>query len=180
MTSNLEIQEVSGTSCKTLRLADASSYNPDITPENGVLEVTPPGFGCAVSFSVSPGFNFVLNSSTLRIVPAVTSNDLLDLPDGVYVYRYSIKPNDKLFVEYNSLRECQLLHKFYLSVCQLFDERIRITKREFEEKRRNLIWIKELIDSAKYKVEECNEVHEGLQLYNEANRLLDRKNSCFC
>lgn len=157
-----------------------STYNPDIPITNGVLEVTPPGFSCAVSFPVDQNFNITLNSSTLKIAPAITQAELIDLPDGIYYYKYSIKPNDKLFVEYAALRNCALLQKYYYAICELFTEREKITRREFEEKRRALIWIKELVDASKYKVEECGKEQEGIEMYNEALRLLERKHSCYC
>jgi len=177
--SRLEIQEVAG-SCKVLKLVDLSTYNADIPVANGILEVTPPGFSCAVSFPVDQNFSITLNSSTLKIAPAVRQEDLIDLPDGIYYYKYSIKPNDQLFVEYAALRACSLLQKYYYAVCELFSDRVKITRREFEEKRRALIWIKELVDGAKYKVEECGQEKEGIEMYNEALRLLERKNSCYC
>lgn len=180
MTSKLEIQELVGTSCKVLKLGDASSYNPDIDTTDGVLEVTPPGFSCPVEFAVLPGFSITLNSSTLNIAPAVTSEDLINLPDGVYKYKYSIAPNDQLYVEYSSLRECAILQKYYQEVCKLFASRIRVTPKAFQLMRRNLIWIKELIDAAKYKVEECLEEEAGIELYNEANRLLDHREGSYC
>lgn len=179
MISRLEIQEIPA-SCKTLKLVDNSSYNPAITTTNAILEVTPPGFSCSVAFPVQAGFSIVLNSSTLQIAPAVTTEDLLDLPDGVYYYKYSIQPNNQLFVEYSALRTCQLDQKFYHSVCELFSEREKITRKEFDHKRRNLIWIRELMDAAKYKVEECGHENAGVEMYNEANRLLDRKHNCYC
>lgn len=174
MISRLEIQEIPA-SCKVLKLIDASSYNTDIPVENGLLEVTPPGFSCAVSFTVDQDFSIVINSSNLHIAPAVTQEDLIDLPDGVYHYKYSIKPNDKLFVEYSSMRNCQLLQKYYYEICTLFTERDKITRKEFEHKRKHLIWTKELIDASKYKVEECGDEQAGIDLYNEANRQLDKR-----
>lgn len=179
MVSRLEIQEIPA-SCKVLKLIDASSYNPDITTSNAVLEVTPPGFSCPIAFPVSAGFSITLNSSILQIAPAVTEDQLMNLPDGIYYYKYSVQPNDRLFVEYSALRSCQLSQKFYHAICELFSEREKITRKEFEEKRRNLIWIKELMDAAKYKVDECGEENSGIEMYNEANRLMDRKNSCYC
>lgn len=167
-------------SCKTLKLIDASSYNPDIVTSNAILEVTPPGFSRPVVFPVQAGFSITLNSSTLNILPAVTLDQLIDLPDGIYYYKYSIQPNNQIFVEYSVLRMCQLSQKFYHAVCQLFSEREKITRREFEEKRRNLTWIKELMDAAKYQVEECGHENSAIEMYNEANRLLDRKNNCYC
>lgn len=157
-----------------------SSYNPDIPVENGVLEVTPPGFSCAVSFPVDQNFSITLNSSTLKVAPALQISELIDLPDGIYYYKYSIKPNDQLFVEYAALRTCNILQKYYYAICELFTDRVRITRKEFEDKRRALIWIKELIDGAIYKVQECAQEQDGIEMYNEALRLLDRKNSCYC
>lgn len=158
-----------------LKLVDMSNYNPDIPVANGVLEVTPPGFSCSVSFPVPQDFSITLNSSTLKVAPAVTQADLVDLPDGIYFYKYSIKPNDQLFVEYAALRNCMLLQRYYLAVCELFSDRVKITRREFEDRRRALIWVKELIDGSKYKVEECGEEKEGIEMYNEALRLLDKR-----
>jgi len=151
-----------------------STYNPDIPVQNGIIEVTPPGFSCPVSFPVDQDFSLTLNSSTLKIAPAIRQEDLVDLPDGIYYYKYSIKPNDQLFVEYAALRNCALLQKYYYAICQLFSERPKITRREFEEKRSALIWIKELIDGSRWKVEECGEEKEGIEMYNEALRLLER------
>lgn len=172
--SRLEIQEIPA-SCKVLKLIDASSYNPQIPVSNGVLEVTPPGFNCPVDFTVSKDFSITLNSSTLQIAPAITQEDLIDLPDGVYAYKYSIQPNDQLFVEYKALRNCQLLQKYYYEVCTLFSEREKITRKEWDERRRRLVWIKELLDASKWKVEECGEVEAGIEMYNEAQRQLDKR-----
>lgn len=174
MVSRLEIQEIPA-SCKVLKLTDTSTYNPELEVDNAVLEVTPPGFSCSVAFTVDKGFNIVLNSSTLKIAPAVIQADLIDLPDGIYFYKYSIKPNNQLFVEYSALRQCALLQKYYHEVCILFSEREKVTRKVFEDNRRELIWIKELIDASKYKVEECGQEDAGIEMYNEANRLLDRR-----
>lgn len=174
MISRLEIQEIPA-SCKVLKLIDASTYNTNLPVNNAVLEVTPPGFSCPVAFTVSQNFSITLNSSTLQIAPAITQEDLVDLPDGIYYYKYSIQPNDQLFVEYSYLRNCQLLQKYQYEVCKLFSEREKITRKEFDEKKRKLTWIKELIDASKIKVEECGEQQEGIEMYNEAQRQLDKR-----
>lgn len=174
MVSRLEIQEIPA-SCKTIKLIDTSNYNPQILVSNGVLEVTPPGFSCPVDFSVTKDFSITLNSSTLLIAPAITQADLIDLPDGVYYYKYSIQPNDQLFVEYSSLRNCQLLKKYNYEVCELFSQREKITRKEFEYRRRKLVWIKELIDASKMKVDDFGEQQAGIEMYNEAERQLDKR-----
>jgi hypothetical protein len=180
MITKLSLQEIPSNNCRFLRLADNSWYNPNIPVTNGLLEVTPPGFGCPVVFPVSKLFNTALNSSLLKIAPANTYSQLLPLPDGVYAIKYSIAPNKEMFVEYDLFRNCQLLQRYMKAICDLFAEKCDKTTREFQEARRQLIWIKELIDASKYMVEEMGEPTKGIELYNEASRLLGKINDCGC
>lgn len=180
MISRLALQDVPSTDCRFLRFIDNSFYNPDIPVENGLLEITVPGYDCAVVFNVDPYFNTVLNSTLLQITNTNLDSQLIPLPEGVYKIKYSINPNSKLFVEYEYLRNCQQLSRYTKAVCNLLADRCDLTKKQFEEKRRELIWIKELIDAAKYMVEEMGECKKGLELYNEANNLLGKLNDCLC
>lgn len=160
-----------------MKLVDSSSYNADIQVENGLIEVIPPGFQGPVVFNVEPNFSLILNSSNTKIAPAVSLRDLINLPDGVYRIKYSVKPNTQLFVEYSLLRNCLLMQKFYTSVCELFNDRSKIARKEFESRRAQLLWIKELIDASKYKVDEQADEYGGADMYNEANRLIDKYNA---
>lgn len=161
-----------------MRLCDSSNYNPDIEIDGAVLEVTPPGFSCSVFFELKPRFSIVLNSSNLKIQAAKSRAQLACLPDGVYKIRYSINPNTKLYVEYDLLRNTMQLLAYYKAVCDLYDKRDRITHKLFEQRRTDLMWIRDLVFGAKYKVEECCQAEEGINMYNEANRLLVEFNNC--
>lgn len=177
MISKLLVQEIRTDDCKILRLADNSHYNATITVANGILEVTPPGYDCAVIYNVEQYFNVALNSVTLNLNGGET---LVSLPDGVYSIKYSIKPNNALFVEYDLLRNCKQTQQYINEICKLFKAKCDISHKEFECKRKDLIWIKELIDAAKYKVDECGERKKGLELYNEATALLNALNNKYC
>lgn len=180
MISKLFVQEIKTDDCKILRLADNSFYNPALPVTNGILEVTPPGYDCPVIFNVDQYFNVGLNSTTLKINTGMADSQLGALPDGVYAIKYSIKPNNSLFVEYDMLRNCQQVHQYINEICKLFTAKCDLTKKDFECKRTKLIWIRELIDAAKYKVDECGERKEGLALYNEATNLLKELNKNCC
>lgn len=180
MISRLNIQEIPGNDCKYLRLVDNSYYNPDIAISNEILEITPPGFDCPVIFNVDHHFNTAFNSSLLKTSPTNPNVILTELPDGLYHIKYSINPNLVLYVEHNHFRTCKLQSKYAVSICDLFSKRCELSHKNFEEKRKELIWIKELIDASKYLVEECCDIKSGIELYNEASELLQNINKCYC
>lgn len=177
MNTELEINEIPTGSCMTMRLIDASRYLSTLTVANALLEITPPGFTCPVVFEVEKDFNRTFNSATLEIAASASYNDLVPLPDGVYEIKYSVNPNAKIYVEYSLLRNCRLTKQYSAAICQLFQDRSKICKKEFEDRRRELIWIKELIDASKYMVEELQDPEEGLNLYNEAAKLVSKINA---
>lgn len=163
---------------KTFRLIDDSEYNPKITVTSPTLEITPPGFNYPTVFNVKPYFNMVLNASILNILKVKSNSLLADLPDGIYGIKYSISPSAELFVEYDYFRTVKLREKFSRIMCGLLDKKRDYTVREFEEVKQEILWIDQLIDSSKYKVEICEEPEKGILLYNEASYLLDKYISC--
>ncbi len=179
MISNLEVSIVPTNNCKILKVVDNSIYNPNILVENAILEVTLPGYTCPVIFNVTPGFVLLLNSSSLNIAPASNYAALLPLPEGIYNIKYSIRPNNQLFIEYDYLRNCQQFQRYIVACCAFFDKKCTFCDNDVIKLRKDLNWIKELIDAAKFKVEDCGECGEGLELYNEANTLLLKVNNCF-
>jgi len=163
---------------KTFRLIDESEYNPKIAVSSPTLEITPPGFNSPTIFTVKPYFNMVFNASILNILKVKSIALLADLPDGTYGIKYSISPNTELFVEYDYFRTVKLREKFSRIVCGLLDKKRDYTVKEFEEIKQEILWIDQLIDSSKYKVEICEEPDKGILLYNEASHLLDKYISC--
>lgn len=141
------------------------------------LQITPPGFICAVSFTepdIEPGFcNLVLTACDLELQTQDCDTHPNSLPDGVYVIRYSVAPNEHVYVEYNHLRVTQLLKSYYDAMCEIKD---CCTKPEKETKKllRELADVKMYIEAAKAKVEICHEPDAGMNLYNYAKSLLSK------
>ncbi len=172
--SKLQIQEVPTGDANTMRLVDSSFYNPDLKVESAILEITPPSAQLPVLFNVQAGFSNLYNSSNLKILPAKNYSELVMLPDGIYIIKYSVKPNNKSYVEYNHLRNTSQMLSFNREIYELFSNRAIMSKREFQQRRESLTWIKELIDAAKVLVEDYQRVVDGVGLYNEANTLLTK------
>ena len=95
-----------------LRIEDTSAYNslmPYICP---TLQILVPGYKNCVSFNdevtssplVAQNFIFNLSACNLGVQQANCGNDYDVIPDGIYVIKYSLSPNDKSYVEYNHLR----------------------------------------------------------------------------
>lgn len=168
----LDIQE--SNNLKVFRIQDSSEYNSQIPVECGIVEITVPGFKYSKKFDVKQYFNFALNASLLDIAKVRNYRQLVDLPDGIYNIKYSIKPNQVLNVEYNYFRITKILERYAKVTCEFLDQRSKLTRKDFVEKQKDLFWIKLLIDSSKYKVEECDEIEKGIELYNEASDLLKK------
>lgn len=178
MVSKLQVDYQDSNNPKTFRLVDDSEYNPKIPVINGRLEITPPGFSYSQIFDVKPYFSMALNASILGILKTKSVSLLADLPDGIYHIKYSIAPNAELFVEYDYFRTVKLMDKYSRIVCGLLDKKLDYTVREFDDIKKEILWIHQLIDASKYKVEICDEAEKGLNLYNEAGHILNKYIGC--
>ena len=99
MVSRLNFDIVDTHNFKTLGIVDTSWYNPDITVETPTIEIQVPGY----TYTASPYFMIqalnVYNSNGLGITKASCEEELVDLPDGLWRIRYSICPNNELYIE---------------------------------------------------------------------------------
>lgn len=178
MVSKLSVDYIDSNNPKTFRLIDDSEYNTKITVSSPTLEITPPGFSYPTVFTVEPYFNMVFNASILNILKVKSYKLLADLPDGIYGIKYSITPSAELFVEYDYFRTVKLREKFSRIACGLLDKKRDYTVNEFEDIKKEILWIDQLIDASKYKTEICGEPEKGISLYNEASFLLDKYIHC--
>jgi hypothetical protein len=178
MITSLQVDYIDSNNTKTFRLIDDSQYNPKIEVDCARLEITPPGFKEARIIEVKPYFNTVLNASILGILRVKSYKDLTDLPDGLYKIKYSIAPNEELFVEYDYFRTVKLRDKFSKIACGLLDKKRDYTVTAFEDIKKDILWIDQLIDASKYKIEICCDEEKGIEIYNEANFLLNKYISC--
>jgi hypothetical protein len=97
----------------------------------------------------------------------------INLPDGIYIIRYSVAPNDKVYVEYNILRTTILLSTYYKKLCEL-DVKPCEPSSSKEQLLGEMKYIRTLIDAAKAKIEYCQSPSEGMELYNFAKKKLTK------
>lgn len=157
-----------------LRVVDTSVYNPNINIECPLLEVTLPGFGYAVQLDdtfISSGFAVNLTACDLEVQTEACGSRYDRLPDGIYVLRYSVSPNDVVFVEYNYLRVSKLMNRYQRILCEL-DLSACEPPGDVAKKIELLRQIKTYIEAAKAKVEICHEPKKGMELYTYAKKLL--------
>lgn len=155
---------------KVIRLYDTSIWDDTLTVSSRKLDIIVPGYTSSVTFTVAKGFDNLYNSSNLEI----TSSDLSNLPDGIYVIRltaYNGLESD--WVEYNHLRQVCLLRDYYKALCSLNFYPCDTIDIDLEAKRKELMIIKSYIDAAKAKVEWCMAPNEGIALHNFARKMLD-------
>lgn len=173
MVSQLSLDVLDTKSLKTFRVADSSWYNKKIKIECATLEITPPGVADAVIFNVTKNFSTVFNSSNLKLKRARVYSDLQPLPDGIYKIKYSIRPNEDLWVEYDYMRNDSLLHSYYEEMCKIKLQACPATK-EQTKVLKDLNEIKTYIDQSKIEVEFCGNRKRGVELYDYANKLIGR------
>lgn len=157
-----------------LLIEDTSTYNPDITPTCPNLQITPPGYKTPASIDpLTTGFRLVLNSCTLGISsPGDCSTNLPNIQDGPYYIRYSISPNDKVYVEYWYMRTVKAMNRWNELLCALKIP-CCLPDQEMVYAIQQLYLIRAFIDSAKVTVEECgHNIQEGVNQLRYANALM--------
>lgn len=163
---------------KSLIIKDCSWYNPDINPTNGVIDIKYPTSNKYISIPTGINFTKIINSNTLQITNVNKFENLSDLLDGIWYAKYSICPNNELFVEYTFLRNTKQLIKFYNLYCSLQSE--KCSRKNFKEDLKKINEIKDMIDASKY-LAECGKYKKSIDLYNEIDELLnDVEENCNC
>lgn len=94
---------------KIIAVADTSSYPASKRIENPFLEVATPGFE-KKGLTFSPGAINIFNSTALGLTTAGIPP--VDLPDGIYRIRYSVRPNYENYAEKTILRITAIKERF--------------------------------------------------------------------
>lgn len=174
---SLEVPNVSN-SC-ILKVVDTSVYSDIIPILCPKLNITVPGFSTSVELDFIPGSAKTINACDLELQTQDCGDSYVDIPDGVYIIRYSVSPNESVYVEYNYLRVTQALNLYNKILCTLdianCEPSIQV-KNKLEELR----MIKMYLDAAKAKVEYCLEPQKGMIIYNYALKLLNKLNCINC
>lgn len=162
-----------------LKIFDTSVYVDSIPVTCPTLNITVPGFGYSVQLETTEDFVETITACDLQLQTTDCETVNVDIPDGIYIIKYSVSPNDVVYVEYNHMRITQALNKYYNVLCDVdaaaCDPSYKI-KQKLEELR--LIYM--YLQAAKAKVEYCHEPQKGMSLYNYALKLLNKMNCVNC
>lgn len=165
---------------KSFTIEDQSIYNENLPINCGQLIITTPGYCNLSYFDVSKGFVKVLNMSNLGHQLVDGLHCLPELPEGNYTIKYSINPNDKLFVKYNYFHTFLTERSYYEAVCDYLNKRCDMTNSEKEEHRKKLDDIYDALKMSKISAEECGDVDTANELLEEAKNKLEKlkNNNC--
>ena len=179
MISQLDIYIEKILNPKILVVKDCSFYNPEIVVTKAKLDLQYPNSSNYVNIPVGKNFSYIINSNTIGLTNVTNSDALSDLPDGIWTIKYSICPNDELYVEYTFLRNIKQLIKYYNLFCQI--EIDKCNKKQYLEDLKKIREIKDLIDAAQYLADDCGKYEKSIELYNEAEEMLNEfTNDCKC
>ena len=163
-------------------ISDTSIYFDDKAIECPSLQITPPGFNCATDIDPdpTPGFcNLCLTACDLGLQTDNCGTEFCDLPDGIYIIRWSISPNEFVYVEYNYLRITNAMTKWQEILCAL-DLGACDPPVELKKKLTELRLIEMLIKAAKAMVEVCHNPDKGMQLFEYAVKRLNKLHCTVC
>lgn len=168
-----------------LKIFDTSVYTPLIPITCPTLNITVPGFGYSnqIEGAVMTAFvndsHITLTACDLQLQNSGCGTLFNNLPDGIYIIKYSVSPNETVYVEYNHMRVTYALNKYYKILCDVdvaaCDPPFKVQQR-LEELR--LIFM--YLQAAKSKVEFCHEPQKGMSLYNYALKLLNQMECSNC
>lgn len=165
-----------------LRIQDTSVYGANMPVDCKLLEITLPGFSYSVQIGdvdLTQGFSLNLTACDLEIQTENCGTSYLNLPDGIYVIRYSVSPNEYVYVEYNHLRITNLLNCYQRVLCDI-DIGVCEPEADKAKKLETLRKIKMYIEAAKVKAEVCHEPIKAMELYTYTKKLLGKFECTSC
>ena len=174
---SLDIPETLNT--KILRIADTSVYSDVLEVACPTLQILTPGATDAVSMDVTAGGEKIITTCDLGLQLTDCDTTLTDLPDGIYSIRYSVAPNDKVYVEYSHLRMATALKLYYNIYCSITLSGCEPLKAE-KDKLHLLRLYRSMLDGAKAKVEYCHNPDEGIAIYNYVYAKLQKISCTYC
>lgn len=174
----LDINIIDTHNSKTIGIADSSTYDPNKVISNSTIEITPPGGFNKVSLLFQPKSINVFNSNNVGITNACDFDQLVNMPDGIWILKYSINPNISEYIIRTYLRtsllECRLQQSL-LSV--LTDTKATPTDRNNKKKR--LLDVQILIEGAISAANQLD-IATANDLYDRANKLISDINNAKC
>jgi hypothetical protein len=164
------------------RVVDTSIYADLVPTECGILQITPPGFTESYTLEYDPAFIENITLCELGIQTTNCDNYNNNFSDGVYVVRYSVAPNDLVYVEYNHLRITNALNLMNNLLCCI-DIPDCAPQGKIKETLKEIHILDAMLKGAKAKVEYCQKPNHGtnmLAYVNERLKKLHQICGCSC
>lgn len=156
-----------------LHLFDSSVYSESLGVTCNRLEISVPGFRTPRLLEPLKLFNLAINGIVLDLISPET-DVLPPLPDGVYHIKYSVSPNEEVYVEFDHLRTTAFDRQILKARCELNMGSCSPSE-DIREDLKTLREIDDYVKAAVASVEVCEEeVEKGLGLFIYAKKLLDR------
>jgi hypothetical protein len=162
-----------------MKLFDTSVYTPLLPVTCPTLNITVPGFGYSVQIDTTENFAETITACDLQLQTVDCGTRYVDIPDGIYIIKYSVSPNELVYVEYNHMRITQALIKYNKVLCDV-DAAACDPPFKIKQKLEALRLINMYLQAAKAKVEYCHEPQKGMSLYNYALKLLNKLTCTNC
>lgn len=180
MEHKLGLNVITTNNQEVLHLLDESIYDADIPYVCPRIHITSPGFQYSAEIiPEAQNFNLVLTACDLEIQTTQCDSVHQLLPDGVYAIKYSVSPNEYVFVEVNHLRLTKMMNRIADIYCEL-----EMTAGEINAKTKDkLVKLNELenyLKSATYSIEVCGDLKKGKDLYAYAQKLIDKIDCKHC
>ena len=168
-----------------LTIQDVSVYS-DIIPVSCLtLQILLPGFKRASTFDensvppLEPNFTRTFTACSLGVQTQNCGTSYDCLPDGIYVIRLSVSPNEHVYAEYNHLRMVQAWKKYYQHLCDLNLNACQ-TDEIMNARLKKLRMIQDYLNSAKAQAQICHNPTKAMELYTYAVTLLDKLDCKSC
>lgn len=157
-----------------LRLVDTSIYNADMPIKCPTLQITPPGADEANTVdNIQAEFIKSLTACDLKLQLSNCGTTFNNLSDGIYIIRYSVSPNDIVYVEYNHLRTTMAQIRIREILCELDLANCQPSEQTLA-KLRKVMDIQGYLLAAKASVEYCQQPRKGMDIFNYAVSQLNK------
>lgn len=174
-TTNLNLLFIDNTDPKILYLQDVSEYNPDITVDLSLLEITPPNFSTSYVLSYPVLTTIPINSNALGLTNTDEYECLTILNDGLWLFKQMI--NGCIIKTTKHFRITNLKLSIYEYVSEQMDlssPNCNLDDNWYED----IYKLLTLLESAKYLCECCDKCVEATIIYNQVKNAFKKYNSC--
>jgi hypothetical protein len=153
---------------KTLVFIDSSDYFAE--PEKPLLEITLPGYTKYFLVNIAARKVNTFNSNTIGLTELLNEGELVELPDGIYKFRYKVCPYDKVFKDKKSFRTTLIEKKLAEAYDKL--DASDCSHQSDKDLQNSIVEIHALIEGAKIVVNKSEK--KASSFYQLANSLLDK------